>query len=178
MMRFIIFLLIPFLAFTPNTEDEKIVWEENRPLTWQDFRGIPNRADDFVASTNSGVSFSFSFKETQEDITITYTVASNFYPDLSWYRPERVTQYILEHEQTHFDISEIHARKLRKALSSLTHDRNFRVKAEAAYNALEAERRAMQRAYDSESDHSNVKEAEYQWRKKVSDELKALADWK
>ena len=178
MMNIIILLLLPFFGIISSFEEEKIAWDANRPLTWEDFRGVPNRADSFVASTNSGISFSFSFSERNGVANIQYTVVSNFYPDLSWYRPERVTQYILEHEQTHFDISELHARKLRKALSSLSHDRDFKEKAEAIYNGLEAERRAMQTQYDKESDHSNVKEMEYQWRTIVAQELNALDAWK
>ncbi|MEZ4817149.1 MAG: DUF922 domain-containing protein [Flavobacteriaceae bacterium] len=177
-MKVLLLFLVPFLGFFFVSEEEKIVWDANRPLTWEDFRGIPNRADDFVASTNSGISFSFSFKERNGVATISYTVVSNFYPDLSWYRPERVSTYILEHEQNHFDISELHARKLRKALSALTHNKDFKEKAEAIYNTVEAERRAMQTLYDSESDHSNIEEAEYQWRKIVAEKLKALDTWK
>lgn len=177
-MNFFILLLLPFLGIISSIDEEKIAWDANRPLTWEDFRGVPNRADSFVASTNSGISFSFSFSERNGVAIIQYTVVSNFYPDLSWYRPERVTQYILEHEQTHFDISELHARKLRKALSSLTHDRNFKEKAEEIYNRLEDERRTMQTQYDKESDHSNVKELEFQWRNRVAQELNAMDAWK
>ena len=177
-MKGIIFTLFIFLSFFSFSEEEKIVWDASRPLTWEDFRGVPNRADNFVASTNSGMSFSFSFKERNGVATISYTVVSNFYPDLSWYRPERVSTYILEHEQTHFDISELHARKLRKALSALTHDRDFKEKAEKIYNTIEAERRAMQTLYDSESDHSNIENAEYRWRTYVAEQLKLLEDWK
>lgn len=178
MMNIIILLLLSFFGIISSFEEEKIAWDANRPLTWEDFRGIPNRADAYVASTNSGISFSFSFSERNGVANVQYTVVSNFYPDLSWYRPERVTQYILEHEQTHFDISELHARKLRKALSSLSHNRDFKEKAEVIYNSLEAERRAMQTQYDKESDHSNVKEMEFQWRTRVAEDLNALDAWK
>ena len=177
-MKITLFTFLVFSSFFSNPSEEKIVWDANRPLTWEDFRGVPNRADDFVASTNSGMSFSFSFKERNGVTTISYGVVSNFYPDLSWYRPERVSQYILDHEQTHFNISELHARKLRKGLSTLNHDKEFKEKAEAIYNRIEAERRAMQTQYDQESDHSNIEEAEYRWRKFVAEEINALDHWK
>lgn len=177
-MKTTLITLLFFCSFFSNTTEEKIAWDANRPLTWEDFRGIPNRADDFVASTNSGMSFSFSFKERNGEASISYTVVSNFYPDLSWYRPERVSQYILDHEQTHFDISELHARKLRRALSGLTHDREFKEKAEAIYNKIEGERREMQTQYDAESDHSNIESAEYRWRDYVAEQLNLLNDWK
>lgn len=171
--------LFSLLTFYPSAiVEEKIAWDESRPLTWEDFRGVPNRADDFVASTNSGISFSFSMKETNGGMMIQYDVVCNFYPDLSWYRPEKVSQYILNHEQTHFDISELHARKLRRALANLPHNRAFKEGAEEVYNAIEVERRAMQTKYDSESDHSNIDEAEYAWRKFVAEQLALLDDWK
>ncbi len=179
MMKVFILFLLPFFGIFSNTfEEEKIAWDADRPLTWEDFRGMPNRADNFVASTNSGVSFSFSYREQNGIADVKYTVTSNFYPDLSWYRPERVTQYILEHEQTHFDISELHARKLRKALSGVTHDRDFKEKAEEIYNRLEDERRTMQTQYDKESDHSNIDEAEFKWRQYVAQQLELLEAWK
>ena len=55
---FLLVFLITSLGFV--SEEEKIVWQEGRKLTWADFKGTPNRGNDFVASTNSGVLFSFS----------------------------------------------------------------------------------------------------------------------
>jgi Bacterial protein of unknown function (DUF922) len=160
------------------SEDEKILWNAEQQLTWEDFRGVPNGADAFVASTNSGISFTFSYQEINGRASVTYTVRSNFYPKLSWYKPERVSAYILKHEQTHFDISELFARKLRKALSAIKEDPNFRQLAEEKYHAIELQRREMQLRYDKESDHSNMESQEYQWRSFVAQQLKEFEDWK
>ena len=147
-------------------------------LTWADFKGTPSGPEDFVASTNSGVSFSFSYKERNGVGTIEYTVFSNFYPALSWYRPSKVSTYILEHEQMHFDISELCARKLRKGLVGIPHDRNFKENSEVVYQQYEAERRQLQTQYDKESDHSNNREAEYKWRVYIAEQLEAYGSWK
>jgi len=178
-MKTLILFILGFLT-TPHfvDEGEKIIWQEDRKLGWNDFRGVPNAADEFVASTSSGISFSFSYSEKNGSKHVDYSVLSNFYPDQSWYRPERVSSYILEHEQTHFDISELHARKLRKALESLVASRTFKEEAEKLYNQIELERREMQTLFDKESDHSNIKEAEYRWRKSVAEQLKSFAAWK
>lgn len=178
MMKLIIsFLLLLFLA--PDiSEEEKIVWNEDRKLTWEDFRGVPSGPESFVASTNSGVSFSFSYKERDGVSEVSYVVASNFYPELSWYRPSRVSPYILAHEQMHFDISELCARKLRKALKSIPEDRDFKENSEVVYQANEAHRRELQEQYDTESDHSNIKEEEYKWRVYIAAQLKEYESWK
>tara|TARA_B100000508_G_C11403558_1_gene249586 strand:- start:238 stop:771 length:534 start_codon:yes stop_codon:yes gene_type:complete len=173
---FLLVFLITSLGFV--SEEEKIVWQEGRKLTWADFKGTPNRGNDFVASTNSGVLFSFSYGERNGVPDLSYSISANFYPDLSWYKVDRVSPYILAHEQAHFDITELHARKLRKALSQLPHNREFKDKASTIYNDMEAARREMQKQYDADSDHSNIKEAEYQWRAFIQQELEALSAWK
>ncbi len=161
-----------------ESKEEKIHWEENRKLTWADFKGVPNEIDQYVASTNSGVSFSFSYKERNGVTTINIEVKSNFYPELSWYRPASVSPYILAHEQLHFDISELHARKLRKQLSTIPKNREYKEKAEKLYEQMETERRDMQHQYDNDSDHSNHEENEYQWRAYVAQQLAEYDSWK
>ncbi|MBX2827876.1 MAG: DUF922 domain-containing Zn-dependent protease [Flavobacteriaceae bacterium] len=170
----LLFLLVSF----PPFEEEKIPWSEDRKLTWEDFRGTPSGSEEFVASTNSGVSFSFSYSERNGVPKVEYEIRSNFYPDLSWYRPAKVSDYILGHEQLHFDISELHARKLKKALSELPHNREFGDASKGVYEQIEAARRDMQNQYDSDSDHSNIGEEEYRWRIYVADQLKVYEDWK
>ena len=153
-------------ATVADSLEEKIRWSEHQKLTWKEFRGAPNGAEAFVASTNSGIGFSFSYKERNGVGKITYTIDCNFYPDLSWYRPERVSIYILGHEQLHFD------------LSAIPHNRDFKGKAEIIYNQIEADRRDMQSQYDADSDHSNVEAEEYRWRAFVKEELQRLSEWK
>jgi hypothetical protein len=178
-MKIIFWITLWVLSWnTSVSEDEKILWSAEHPLTWDDFRGVPNGADSFVASTNSGISFAFSYKEINGKVNVSYTVLSNFYPLLSWYRPERVSPYILKHEQTHFDISELHARKLRRELNSIKEDTDFRQLSEKIYHAIELERREMQLRYDTESDHSNIESQEYLWRSFVVEQLKDFEDWK
>ncbi len=177
-MKLITTALVLLLLHPIAVEEEKIVWSEDRKLSWEDFKGVPDGPPDYVASTNSGVSFSFSYKEINGVSEIDYTVRGNFYPNLSWYRPSKVSDYILEHEQMHFDISELCARKLRKALETIPQDKDFKGKAEVIYQQNEKERRELQAQYDTDSDHSNNHEEEYRWRAYVSEQLTAYASWK
>ena len=174
------FLLIGLLValVAPVDTEEVIVWQADRKLTWDDFKGAPHGPEDFVASTNSGVAFSYSYGERNGRARIEYEVTANFYPLRSWYRAEIVDSYILSHEQTHFDITELFARKLRQRLSEIPKDRNFKDAADAVYQQNEAERREMQEAYDRETDHSNIKAAEYQWQALVLLQLQEYEGWR
>ena len=153
-------------------------WDENRKLTWADFQGRPQAGNDFVASTNSGISFSYSFRIENGKLDLDYSIQSNFYPKLSWYKRGNVSDYILEHEQTHFDISELFARKLRKKMVETGFSSNPKKEIDAIYQKNEQERRAFQNRYDAETDHSKNPEAEYIWRELVKTQLDFYERWK
>ncbi len=178
-MKIISFFLILFFFFSPSEiTTEKMQWSETRKLNWGDFKGTPNLGDDYVASTNSGISFSYSIGSRNGEFIFDYTVLSNFYPEQSWYKPEAASVYILKHEQTHFDISELHARKLRKKLAAIAVGENIKAEVDQLYSETERERRAMQKAFDKESDHSKIKDGEYKWRNYIATELQNYDGWK
>lgn len=177
-MKVFIALIMLFVGGLDQAVEETIVWDEDRKLTWEDFKGTPHGPEGFVASTNSGVAFGYSYAERNGRPRVEYEVTANFYPLRSWYRAEVVDDYILSHEQTHFDITELHARKLRKRLSELARDASFKELSGEIYEQVEAERRAMQEAYDSQTDHSNHKSEEYQWQALVLLQLQEYDAWK
>jgi len=178
-MKILAALVFLYLSVFPNsTSNEKIAWDENQQLTWSDFKGTPDPTGGFVASTSSGMSVSFSFK-TRNGITEgDHTVISNFYPEMSWFLPEKVSPYILKHEQTHFDISELHARKLREGMSSVEMGPSAKSKIEQLYHIVEEERKQMQSKFDKETDHSKNKAYEKQWETYVANQLKEYDAWK
>jgi hypothetical protein len=178
-MKLFLFVAILFSSFLPSENSEvKIAWSEIDKLTWDDFRGTPSGPKGYVASTNSGISFSYSYGERNGEIKLEYTIQSNFYPDLSWYRPEIVNDYILKHEQAHFDISELFARKLRKRVAAIIPTKNIKKKIDSVYNANESERQEMQHVFDSESVHSRNEVEELKWQQFIAAQLKKYEHWK
>ncbi len=152
------------------------MWNENQKITWEDFRGKPVRSASFVASTNTGISFQYSIKN--GDMSVEYSVQSFFYPEGSWYIPERVNPYILKHEQAHFDVSELHARMLRKKLEGRTFSKKIKSEIEGIYQQIEQKRRAMQTKFDAETDHSRNEEKEIFWQKYITNQLAEYDAWK
>ena len=177
-MKFLAILLLLVFSAPLEGDNVKMQWSENRQLTWEDFRGVPDAGDSYVASTNSGISFSFSYKVTNGKMTMEYEVLCNFYPELSWYKPNLVTPYILKHEQTHFDISELYARKLRKLMEETSFSNNPKEEVNEIYQNLESARQQLQIKYDFETDHSKNEPVEIQWRHFVAKELKKYERWK
>ncbi len=180
-MKFFTSIYFIFLLVVPSiTEEEKIPWSESDKLIWADFQGEPKRGSGYVASTNSGISFSYSFSYSEEkgDTDLNFSVASNFYPKLSWYIPSEVTENTLKHEQTHFDISELHARILRKKISEKRFSKNIEKEINALYKKIEVKRRGMQNLFDSETDHSNIRDKEIEWEAFVAKQLVEYERWK
>jgi len=179
-MKFIAIIFLFFSVIFPSAnEDEKIAWNENQKLSWSDFKAPP-KGNGFVASTSSGISFSynFSYKETGEIIDLDVSITSYFYPEKSWFITSEASEYILKHEQTHFDISELHARILRKKISEASFSKNLKEEIEAIYKSVEDKRRAMQHLFDGESDHSKIKEKELEWEAYIAQQIKMYERWK
>ena len=153
------------------------MWNKDRPLTWTDFKGAVPKNADFVASTNTGISFGYSYTNTNGKIDVKFTIESFIHPEKSWFQKDKVDDYILAHEQTHFDISELYARMLKKRLSQQVFTKHAKAEIEKIYHQNEKQRRAMQAQYDAETDHSRIEKKELFWRKHISKQLIKYESW-
>jgi hypothetical protein len=149
-------------AGTPATavdnEEEIIPWQGQRKLSWDDFLSSPQKQGEAVASTSTSLGISYQVKNGE----LTYTITCNFSKKKSWGILK--TDYILAHEQAHFDITELHARKLYKELYHYEFNPDtFKKEIAAIYERIVDEKEAMQEAYDKETDHSRRKKLQSDW---------------
>jgi hypothetical protein len=173
-MRFVLsFFLIVFFSSEVISQNpsEKIIWRQNHRLSWSDFKAAPKPRMPYSANTNSGFSFGWGYSDNSG---LTYKIKANFYPYKSWVKPEAKSPYLLRHEQLHFDISELYARKLRKALDDYIPGRNMKKELDRIYNQIEKERQQLQQRFDRETSHSQNKEAEEFWQQFIKEELRKL----
>lgn len=176
-MKVILSLLI-FLFLVPQHDSGKLPWDENRKLKWEDFHGTPVSGANFVASTNSGISFGYSYTIENNKVKVEYSVESFFNTKKSWFIPGKVSQHILNHEQAHFDISELHTRILKKRLDGQKFSRKIKTEIETIYRQVEQERKTMQIEFDAESNHSRNEEKEIYWQKYIAKRLAEHDEWK
>ena len=160
-----------FLSFTPKEEDY-IPWHNERKLTWEDFLATSPANTSDAALTTTYVGFSFS---KNRDV-INYKIECKFQKSKSWGRVK--TEYILKHEQGHFDIAEIFARKLNKEIKEYLSKSNNHEGMNPIYSKLMQEKRDMQSLYDSESNHSINKAKQAEWNEKIEDLLDELEAYK
>lgn len=176
-MRLIIFFLLINTFFQPT--EYSILWSENERLSWDDFKGTPTSTIDAAALTASGLTFDFSAKTTQiKLIEFKAIVEARFYPDQSWYRKEYINSVVLAHEQLHFDITELYARKLRKRISEANFTIKIKREISKLHNTINKELKEMQNRYDSESDYSRSLTTQQKWQAFVNRELDNLSKYK
>jgi hypothetical protein len=169
-------------------DDGLIVWSAGRKLTRADFKSkTPSRGP---ATSTSFVSIETSW-ECQEGQGIS-SVRAVFDPARSWWQenPPRFWQNIddpalmapqidgvrilLAHEQTHFDITELWARKLKATFAGLpaackSHEGIHRM--EEAVQSLEQELREEQARYDKETAHGTNPRQQSAWELKIKKAL-------
>lgn len=167
-MKCWVFLFFFITVTSIIAQEEVIPWSENRKLTWRDFKGTPNYNSVAAAITASGISYEFSASVKGNQVFVDYKVNSYFYPQNSWYNKEHGTLTVLKHEQLHFDITELHARKMRKILQNTTFTTKVKKQIKRVYNNIIKELQQMQAQYDAETDHSRNAEAQQKWEAKIA----------
>lgn len=175
--RFILISLLGIALLTgfrsdPSTLrfDDKVTvihWESSAFLSWDDFQGRPNYKSHVSALTASAIEYSYECK----GHTITYDVNAIFIPEESWVQSDAKTEYILAHEHLHFNITEVFARKLRKALKEEVKSCRDTYKIDRIARNVIKEWKAVQEQYDRDTHHSINEEAQASWEKKVERDL-------
>ena len=154
----------------PCTSGE-IIWLEGRRLDIADFRG-PNGATGLSAEASTGIGSKSVAEADGRHFRITIT--SFFDPCESWMRSEERNPYTLGHEQVHFDITELHARKLaRRYRAEVRNAKDFMRVHQRFYDETWKESRAMQQRYDREV--YNKPEAQMRWQAEIAEQIVATA---
>ncbi|WP_241310244.1 DUF922 domain-containing protein [Chryseobacterium arthrosphaerae] len=173
-MTFIFCLFSVQMAFS-----QKIMWQEEQKLVWDNFKSPVNRKNnpDVAAYTNCGWEFSV-VKSSNPKSPVTIKIQAIFNEDKSWKDVKKINDYILLHEQKHFDIAELFVRKFRKAVAekiSTSGDYNKYFK--TIYNAISIDYKNFQISYDKDTRHGMDKEKQAEYNAAISQELDNLKSY-
>lgn len=156
---------------------EPFVWSAERRLTWGDFAGAPDVRSKAAAMT----AYAISLNTACADGVLASKVTSTFLPNASWVKPgyskDRRAETTLRHEQAHFDLSEVVARRLRDDLRELRSPCDVKDDARAAlYARYQKEDATMQRRYDRETNHGTDLNQQRLWESRIQSWLKNLPE--
>ncbi|MBK5271221.1 MAG: DUF922 domain-containing protein [Bacteroidia bacterium] len=165
-------LLFPILALTQDKNEELLDWSPFKRLTWNDYKGKPDSNSDAAATTTSYLGIKYNFKNN----SVTYKIICRFSKNKSWGLHK--TDHILSHEQGHFDITEIFARKLNKKTGDYKFNKStYQKDLQKIYDDLMDEKEMFQNRYDEKTDFSRNKEKQAEWLKKIEKMLDDLKDY-
>ena len=159
------------MGFNDSQEYVTIAWSPEKKLAWQDFRGKAPSNDRAAATTASGISYQFSTSGSNGEIELDFLVSTFFYPKKSWYQPSLCDSLILSHEQLHFDISELYARKMRNRLASSSFTQNVKAEFKQIYKEVLEELEEFQNLYDDQTNFSRDVEQQLIWNNKIQEAL-------
>jgi len=155
----LVVLLVPDAWVYKYVNSNKKVWSADKPIEWSDFRAVPDSNSEYVTSVKSDIMYKIS-----EVYNYPQVVASAVMDrDESW---TKTTLYagLLKHEQLHFSIAEVYARKYATINNYWPLNP---VVIEDSLTKIFDEYYAVDSIYDSETDHSLNFPEQLEWDKKI-----------
>jgi hypothetical protein len=148
-----------------------ITWSPSRKLNWDDYKGKPKPR--FAAASTV---YSMGRDITEEDGKLKASIEAYFYCNDSWKKEQWINDEVLAHEQKHFDIVELYARKLRKQIAAIQFLdlKSAEIRIDSMYKVISEEMDAYQDKYDEATDGSMNGDAQRKWIKKIDSELLEL----
>jgi hypothetical protein len=139
-------------------------------LTWADFQAPPVASSPFASITTAGIGYDLSY--TKE--TFHVTVFCYFLKSRSWTKSRNRTA-LLKHEQGHFDITELYARRVKKAFKAYHfHFETVGEDLRKIFDRINKEKTAMNTRYDRETNFSINAEGQARWNRKIRASLNTI----
>lgn len=178
-----------------GTDIRDIAWDARRPLSWSDFRGPVDGAagHERVAMTAATLRWNYDYALERDASACRYWIQNVeseavFNPADSWVRPGNLTEAVLRHEQSHFDLTEVFKRELDVRTTSLINtrrncggttledavasaERGAAALVQAVFDDVWSSYVATQERYDDLTGHGTRGDAQLVWSQAIADAL-------
>jgi hypothetical protein len=177
---FILFFIVGVKAQGDSNNQSTLIWDSSRKLQWTDFKGHvdPNKFGSAMTSHKIEIKPTNVMVDENDNIQgyQKMTVEAQFFMNKSWTATS--SQHILSHEQLHFDIAELYARKIRQRFEEFkTNGIASFSKYQECYNLFWKESRNVQKRYDEETKHGQNKLKNKNWAIKIARQLDELKEF-
>jgi hypothetical protein len=154
----------------PSLFEKEILWTKNRKLDIADFKGSTEKRP-FVAATMAYFGYTTSYDKTNKSFTM--KVETRFSCEDSYFKKSEKDSFNLAHEQLHFDIVELYARKLAKEVQyEINNFEEYQAKISNLGNKVNQALQLEQDAYDTDV-YADINQ-QYVWEAKIK---KALEEY-
>ena len=162
---------IAFADYTQKPEGDSIYYSANRPLTWADFQSKIS-SDRYDAEVFPTIGYDERGEVVNGVIQVRLLMKVCLPKSACWVKDGSRNDYVLNHEQRHFDIAKIAALHFEQKIAGemLTpgnYDGTINVEYLEAYRELDR----MQKEYDTETRHGSDHAAQQHWDERIDKEL-------
>ena len=153
-----------------------VPWSRTFPLSWSDFKGPAPSGGIEGARTVYELNYEWQCRGT----AFQYVVTAEFLPARSWVKPTVVVDpaesaRVLGHEQTHFNVTEVFARRMRRYFSELYNPcAQTEEVLRTAVDRYVSDEAAMQKRYDDDTRYGLDVARQRIWERDVLGMLKEL----
>jgi hypothetical protein len=158
--------MVALTVSAQNHNDTIIYWDKDSPLEWPDFEGEPDKNNPLYAETY----YELHLKPLYKNGTYKYKVINRFITTKSWKKD--TSKALLAHEQLHFDIAELYARKMREKITRI--ESSNETDPDKIIDVFQDQFKAMtnyQQQYDKDTNHGLKTKEQQQWERKVKNQL-------
>lgn len=159
----------PLSPTLKKLRNDTIIWKQDSLLRAEDFKAKPKKNGPLGWS-----SLGLFLYYTESGGELMLSVEALFVKSKSYLAKN--TEYVLKHEQIHFDIAELYARKLRKKLDEIDFKKikDMQKEVNKHYDKLVKEYMKEQEDYDQETEHGLNSAKQKVWDEKISAAIKEL----
>jgi hypothetical protein len=160
-----------------DSEEVHLPWSRTRPLVWADFRAVPPASGPESARTV----YVLSYESRCRGTAFGFSVTALFLPHLSWVRRQVLespveSDRILRHEQTHFDLTEVYARRMRRFFAEMYNPcGQTEEQLRASIDRFVKDEAEAQQRYDKDTRYGLAVERQRIWDRDVGQMLGALS---
>ena len=164
-------VIIAFSDYKDDNDADTVYYDLKRPLRWDDFKAQPHNGR-YAAEVIPGLGYTEKTYVAKGILNIEIAMKVFMPKSAAWVNVNSMNENTLNHEQRHFDITEIigkHFKKrmLAESLPVLNYDGYINM---AYFDALR-ELDAMQKKYDNETGHGTNMPEQQKWNKLIDTEL-------
>lgn len=154
------------------TQSDTLHWTRDRKLVWADFNGPPDTTSPGSAATVSGFE---THSRYINDSNVEVVIIAVFYKRKSWRKINDMNADALNHEQGHFNITEVFARKASNFFKAHTFGKNtINKEINQIFDSFVVAENRIQELYDQETDHRRNIIKQRQWDKKIEAWLRII----
>jgi hypothetical protein len=166
-----IVILLLFCSFQIIELDNLIFWDQKRVLDWGDFRvkyQLSKAESNIIAKTSCYLRGRIYI----EGNILHFQIRTVLHKNESWVKNNYKVDYVLQHEQGHYDIAEINCRKFRKAVTQFQFTNlGYRHELDSIRSIYDSILEEQQGLYDLETNHANNGVRQREWSNRINQEL-------